>query len=170
MADAPIPECPNCRRLQARIAEPEARIARLEKDSSNSHKFTRLWRAALQRHRQAAAGHTSPGQETPHRRPAGPSPAPAPAVSARPDRPDSALYPRAVPGLRRPSAAGPRRRAALRCWWRPWAGSSTGCWAATTSLCFALRSVLRRAGRRIGSTWGTWASRCSSAWRTLPGT
>ena len=38
MADAPTPECPNCRRLQARVAELEARIARLEKDSSNSHK------------------------------------------------------------------------------------------------------------------------------------
>ncbi len=59
MADAPTPECANCWRLMAliqelhatygkRIAELEARIARLEKDSSNSHKFTRLWRATFQ--------------------------------------------------------------------------------------------------------------------------
>jgi transposase len=38
MADAQTPECPNCKRLQARVAELEARIARLEKNSSNSHK------------------------------------------------------------------------------------------------------------------------------------
>jgi thiol-disulfide isomerase/thioredoxin len=49
MADAPNTECPNCKRLLAiieqlhadygrRIAELEARIARLEKNSSNSHK------------------------------------------------------------------------------------------------------------------------------------
>jgi transposase len=49
MADVQIPECPNCRRLIAlieqlhisygkRIAELEARIARLERNSSNSHK------------------------------------------------------------------------------------------------------------------------------------
>jgi transposase len=38
MRDGPILECPNCRRLQARVAELEARIARLEKNSSNSHK------------------------------------------------------------------------------------------------------------------------------------
>jgi len=49
MGDTITPECPNCRRLMAlieelhafygkRIAELEARIARLEKNSSNSHK------------------------------------------------------------------------------------------------------------------------------------
>ncbi len=38
MANAPRAECPNCRRLQARVADLEARIARLEKNSSNSHK------------------------------------------------------------------------------------------------------------------------------------
>ena len=49
MADTPTAECPNCRRLMAliqelhatygkRIAELEARIARLERNSSNSHK------------------------------------------------------------------------------------------------------------------------------------
>jgi transposase len=45
MANAPTPECPNCRRLQAYVAKLEGlvaelqdRIARLEKNSSNSHK------------------------------------------------------------------------------------------------------------------------------------
>ena len=52
MADAPIPECPNCKRLEARVAQLEALVpklqariealeaenARLRKDSSNSHK------------------------------------------------------------------------------------------------------------------------------------
>ena len=38
MADAPTPECPNCRRLEGRIEALETEIARLRKDSSNSHK------------------------------------------------------------------------------------------------------------------------------------
>jgi len=45
MSDAPTLECPNCKRLEARIEVLEARLealetenARLRKDSSNSHK------------------------------------------------------------------------------------------------------------------------------------
>ena len=69
MADASTPQCPNCKRLESRIEALEARLealeaenARLRKDSSNSHKFTRLWRAALQRHRQAEAAPGAPRQ------------------------------------------------------------------------------------------------------------
>ena len=38
MGDVPTPECPNCKRLEARVAALEAEIARLCRDSSNSHK------------------------------------------------------------------------------------------------------------------------------------
>ena len=38
MRNATTPECPNCKRLAARVAELEARIGVLEKNSSNSHK------------------------------------------------------------------------------------------------------------------------------------
>ena len=38
MRNATTPECPNCKRLAARVAELEARIGLLEKNSSNSHK------------------------------------------------------------------------------------------------------------------------------------
>lgn len=38
MGDAPTPDCPNCKRLEARVAALEAEIARLRRDSSNSHK------------------------------------------------------------------------------------------------------------------------------------
>ena len=38
MRHATTPECPNCKRLAARVAELEARIGLLEKNSSNSHK------------------------------------------------------------------------------------------------------------------------------------